>query len=349
MLKPHNRAELEFDLLKEIGAEGRNSKVFLAYDHQLKTQLVIKSVDKASGIAPADYFREATILYESDHPYVVPIHYGCFDNDAIHIAMPYFARGSIASLLDQRHLTAREIVRFGLQFLAGLHNIHSKGLIHFDIKPDNILISDRGEALLSDFGLARRTNADGVTEQARFYRRMLTPERARLEAEFSFSHDIYQAGLTLYRMAVGPVNFDNQWDSYIVGGALDARRFVDAVLNGMFPVRNAYPEHIPARLQKLINKCLESDAGARYTSVLQIVNALADVEDKGIDWQYEEFPDGSRRWSRTSEGSERYLNVDPNGVGEAKKQRRDGSYTKITAYCHKPIGKAAVKTFLKEN
>jgi serine/threonine protein kinase len=348
MLKPHNRAELEFDLLEEIGQEGRNSRVFLAHDHQLNARIVIKSVSKAAGVDPTQFFDEARILYESSHPYVVPIHYGCFDADAIHIAMPYFARGSIGALLDQRFLTVREVIRFGIQFLAGLHNIHSKGLVHFDVKPDNVLISDRGDALLSDFGLARRTDADGLVGSDTTYSRMLTPERARRDVDFSYSHDIYQAGLTLYRMTAGSASFEAQWNAFINAGDLDERRYVAAVLQGTFPDRRAYPEHVPQKLRKIISRCLECDPAQRYTSVLQITNALADIDDECLDWMYEEWPDGSRRWSRVAEGLERFLEIAADGSSVAKKQRKDGSYAHIKAFCQKIIGKSLIKEFLRK-
>ncbi len=90
----------------------------------------------------------------SAHPNVVQIHYACYDADRIYLAMPYYRKGSVTSLITDKYMTVREIVTVGCQVLSGLHNIHSKGLIHFDVKPDNILLSDRGEALLSDFGLA---------------------------------------------------------------------------------------------------------------------------------------------------------------------------------------------------
>jgi eukaryotic-like serine/threonine-protein kinase len=347
MLKPHNRAELEFDLLKEIGSEGRNSRVHLAYDRQLNAHLVIKSVEKSAATDPAQYFLEASILYESSHPYVVPIHYGCYDADFIHIAMPYFERGSVNALLNTRFLTIREVVRLSIQFLAGLHNIHSKGLVHFDIKPDNILLSDRNEAMLSDFGLAKRTDNNGIANQPTAYTRMITPERVRLEADLSFSHDIYQAGLTIYRMTAGNSAFDEQFDSFVSAGVLDAKRFVEAIKQGEFPNRTAYPEHVPARLRKIIKKCLEPNPTDRYTSVLQIVNALAEIEDEGIDWQYEVWPDGARRWSRTEDGLERYLEIAADGSSVAMKARRDGSYARVKAFCQSSIGATAIKNFLR--
>ncbi|PWS22273.1 serine/threonine protein kinase, partial [Enterococcus faecium] len=87
-----------------------------------------------------------------------------------------YAKGSLKKLMSTRHLTVREIVVIGCQVASGLHNVHSKGLIHFDIKPDNILFSDRGEALLSDFGLTRPFNRSGHAEPFGLYGRMVPPE-----------------------------------------------------------------------------------------------------------------------------------------------------------------------------
>ena len=89
--------------------------------------------------------------------------------------MPFYPKGSLNKIIDSRFLTVREIISLGTNFLSGLHNIHSKRLIHFDIKPDNILISERNEAHLTDFGLAKKAAFDGA-EQDRVYGRMAPPE-----------------------------------------------------------------------------------------------------------------------------------------------------------------------------
>jgi serine/threonine protein kinase len=154
VFKPYNKAEVTFDLVREIGTDGQNSRTFVATDHQLNAEIVIKQIAKASLASPVNFFDESKALYASAHPNVVQIHYGCEDADSIYLAMPYYRRGSVKNLITNRHMTVREIVTAGCQILSGLHNIHSKGLIHFDVKPDNVLLSDRGEALLSDFGLA---------------------------------------------------------------------------------------------------------------------------------------------------------------------------------------------------
>lgn len=139
MLKSPNIAELSFQLGDEIGSEGRNSQVFKARDLQLNADIVVKKVRKATFSNIDEYFVEASLLYLSAHPNVVPIHYACHDTDHVYLAMPLYGKGSLKSRMANRPLTVREMVVISTQVLSGIHNIHSKGLIHFDVKPDNIL------------------------------------------------------------------------------------------------------------------------------------------------------------------------------------------------------------------
>ena len=213
MLSPYSKAEISFDLRQEISREGANSTVHLAHDAQLDAEIVIKKIPKSSLHSVDEFFNESRILYLSSHPNVVPVHYACQDADNIFIAMPYYSKGSLNSVLESRHLTVREIVVIGCQIATGLHNIHSKKLIHFDVKPDNVLLSDRGEALLSDFGLAKFMNLAGTAEQDRSYFKMLPPE-VYSTSNFTHAFDIYQFGLTLYQMCNGNSVFRSQFDRY---------------------------------------------------------------------------------------------------------------------------------------
>jgi serine/threonine protein kinase len=224
MLKPYNRAELTFDLEREIGGDGQNSRTFVAKDHQLDAQIVIKQVAKAKLASPENFFDEAKALYASAHPNVVPIFYGCFDADCIFLGMPFYKRGSLHALMLTKHLTVREIIVFSSQILTGLHNIHSKGLIHFDVRPNNVLLSDRGEALLSDFGLAKQMNLEGVALQDRIYFKTIAPEGLTGD-EFTRAFDIYQFGLTLYRMCNGEESFAAQFQKYGTGANFDRADF----------------------------------------------------------------------------------------------------------------------------
>lgn len=346
MLKAFNKAELSFDLTEEIGQQGLNSKAFIAHDHQLDADIVIKQIAKSDLDGMDEFFEESKILYLSSHPNVVQIHYACQDDEHIYIGMPYYSRGSLQSLIDSRYLTVREIVTLSCQIISGLHNIHSKKLIHFDVKPANVLLSDRGEALVSDFGLARRQNTSGLAGQDRIYHRMIPPE-AFNNLEFDVRFDIYQLGLTLYRMCNGDAVFNQQFSQYGTGNQFDRDRFKFDVRNGRFPDRRAYPEHIPARLKRIIKTCLEPNRDDRYKAVIEVANELAKV-DASFDWQF--TPDAhSRNWKRAVDGRVYELSVNQDGASVAYKTVGSGNRARITKYCKAQITADEIRHFLQEN
>ena len=299
MLKPYTRADLNFETIREIGAEGKNSTTFLVRDVQLDAEVVMKRINKEDLDSAEVYFAEAQALYSTAHPNVVQVLYACEDNDYVYIAMPFYQQGSVKSLMGRRHLTVREIIKFSCQMLSGLHNIHSKGLIHFDIKPDNILLSDRGEALLSDFGLAKQMEL-GQAEQSKFYLKIVPPEILS-GGPYNLCFDIYQFGLTLYRMCCGEDTFYQQFEAFFNNGSLDRQAFAQALNAGEFPDRSRCPHHIPKKLWDVVKKCLEVSPNDRYQSALSVANALAEV-DQCLDWLFEEFDD-RMVWSKEINGT----------------------------------------------
>jgi eukaryotic-like serine/threonine-protein kinase len=341
MFKADTRAQLCFKLGDEIGSEGKNSAVFRAHDLQLDAELAIKRIMKSSIKDAADYYREASILYLGDHANVVPIHYACEDADHIYLAMPYYPKGSLNRLLEERFLTVREVIRYGIQFLSGLHNIHSKKLIHFDIKPDNIMLSSRNEALLSDFGLAQRMNADGTAEPPLSYWKNVPPE-ALVGSEHTVGYDVYQVGLTLYRMCCGNDTFYEQLKQF--GSFAD---FATAVQKGAFPDRSTFPAHIPSALRTLVKKCLNVEVDTRYGTIIEVSNALGGIEGNELDWQYEVYPDGSREWTKAVDGRTFTLTVTGGGESTATKQT-DKTVSKLKDFCVAKIDEKTVRKFLKE-
>lgn len=342
MLRPYNKAEIVFDLIKEIGPDGQNSKTYVAHDHQLDAEVVVKEVAKARLDSSDNFFDESKALYASAHPNVVQIHYACQDGDSIYLVMPYYRKGSVKSLMKTRHLSVREIVSLGCQMLSGLHNIHSKKLVHFDIKPDNILLSDREEALLSDFGLAKQINQKGVAEQNRFYLRM-TPPEGFMGHEHDVTFDIYQVGLTLYRMCNGNAAFETQFQVYNQG-EFDRATFRIDVRNGRFPDRKAFQPHVPEKLRKIIRKCLETDPGNRFQSALAVSNALADV-DGTLDWFFTETDD-KRVWKKNVGGTSYELTVERTGRSECYKTVNGGTPRRVKDGCVANINEKDIQKFL---
>lgn len=307
MLKPVRLAEIQFEMLEEIGLEGKNSKVFRARDEQLGADLAMKQVSKADMYSVDDYFAESQALYATAHPNVVQVQYACFDDEFIYIALPYYAKGSLKPLITGKHMTLRRVLTVACQVLSGLHNVHSKGLIHFDIKPDNILLTQRGEAVLSDFGLAKQVNFNGIAAQDRHYGSIIPPEALTTD-HFDKAFDIYQFGLLLYRMCNGDAEFYKQFQEFGVGAAFDRSKFKFAVRNGRFPDRSVLPPHIPPRVKKVIKKCLETNPSNRYQSALEVSNALSAVDGEILDWQLVDHAD-KRVWSKESDGREFRLAV----------------------------------------
>lgn len=289
------RAVLDYELGDEIGFEGQNSRVFEAIDRQLNSEIIVKKIPRIAFRDEAEFFLEARQLYDARHPNVVHISYAAVVDDHVIIAMPRYTT-SIQSVLRDRHLTVREIVRYGLDFLAGLHHVHSRKLIHFDIKASNVLLDSSDRAALSDFGLARYVDAQGLAEQDRMYQMHRVPE-SLLVTHMTAAADIYQAGVTLYRMAAGEGMLEAQWNAYP-----DSPEMYKAVLAGKLPDRSAaaFPAHIPTRLISTIRKALMVDPVDRYPTVLSMINDLAAV-DEFLDWAYEiDAIAGEQSWAQVT-------------------------------------------------
>jgi serine/threonine protein kinase len=345
VLKPFSTAEVNFELSEEIGDDGKNSQVFRAHDLQLDADLAIKRIPKSCLDDIDEFFLEASLLYLSSHTNVVPIHYACQDEDHIYLAMPYFVNGSLKRAIANEYLTVREIIKYSTQFLSGLHNIHSKGLIHFDIKPDNILLSGRGEAMLSDFGLAKQTSFSGRAGQDRIYGKMTPPEAFETD-QFTRYFDIYQAGLTIYRLAVGDESFYRQFNQFIKDGTLNRNQFRHAVLNQQFPPLDQFPEHIPQRLITTIKKCLSLNPQDRFSSASEIVNSFAEVKGELLDWKLDVQP-GYREWRKVDGVRIHRLRVNEDGSSLASRQIEGKEKRKVRDYCQEAISRADIKRFLR--
>jgi serine/threonine protein kinase len=337
--------ELNFETIKEIGQEGKNSQVFLAHDKQLDGEIVIKKIAKAKIANPMEYYAETKRLYASSHSNVVRVNYGCSDTDYIYIAMPYYKNGSLKTLESKEHLTIREILRYSIQFLSGLHNIHSKGLIHFDIKPDNILISDSNEALLSDFGLTKAMDALGFASPDQIYGKQMPPETF-ISSDKTLHFDIYLAGLTLFRLLNGEGHFNLQLASYKTRD-----EYINAVKTGSFPDRGSYLTHIPLKLQRIVNKAINVKICERHQTVLELINELSDV-DENLDWKYNSNF-AIETWVRDN-GTHTYIiqadfsNPKNISILTTKTNNSTGRSQKERAHCHNNLTISNVMSKIKQ-
>jgi serine/threonine protein kinase len=326
MMIPYQTAQVSFQKKQRIGEHGENSEVYVVHDEHLDAELVVKQV-KTDGFNEECFLLEAQLLYKSVHPNVVQVLYACKDAQNIYIAMPYYSRGSLHQVVEAEGLTCRQLIRYSIQFLSGLNNIHSKGLLHFDIKPDNILISDTDEALLSDFGFAKNMDDDGFATPEATYRLHLPPESSATR-DFNNSADIYQVGLTLYRLLVGLESLQRQRDSYKLGAEL-----IRAQRTETYPDLTQLPRHVPKKLKTIIKKCLKFDPDKRYQSVMELLNELSSIEDLGLDWRFSTDGNAQRWESISSDGTSLLVEVADNGQCVASKKTAGGAYRKKPKLC----------------
>ena len=204
--------------------------------------------------------------------------------------MPYFKKGSLYNLLQNESLTIREIIKYALDFLQAVYYIHKNNMVHCDIKPNNILISDENKAILTDFGSALYLNEDGNAKLKNVYYKHIAPEQC-LNSTINKKIDIYQIGTTLYRMCNGNEEYNKQVRRY-----KDLNSLKIACANGKFPVRKKYLPHIPKSMILIIEKCLKVNKDERYNNVLEIMNDLSLINEN-LDWRYQKIDKENYSWT----------------------------------------------------
>ncbi|MEY1273373.1 serine/threonine-protein kinase [Proteus mirabilis] len=332
-------ARISFKEIRELDEQGKNSRVFLAYDKNLDCNLIIKEIKKDKFDCD-EYFNEARKLYQSSHPNIVQIQYAAQNDNFIYLGLPFYENGSMKGLMNKNNLTTHEIIRYSIQFLSGLYHIHTKGLIHFDIKPDNILLSERDEALLSDFGLAEDIDNDGYATPSKIYTKYKAPEAFGTN-DLDFTFDIYQAGVTMYVMAVGLKQFNDE-----VIAICETGNPVQEIIDGNFPFKN-YPHHTPLSVRKIINKCIDKDKTKRYQSVQLILNDLSKIgPSDALHWRMHSEPNRTI-WINDINGANIKVEFDHiEGKCSGTKLLSNGKRQKISSYCMDAVKESDLRAIL---
>lgn len=315
-------AIVSFKKIKDIGAEGKNSDVFLAKDIHLDSEIVVKQITRQN-LSLDKLFAESRILHNVAHTNISPVQYACRDDNFVYITMPYYKKGSLKTVISNETLTLRKIIKYSIDILSGLMHIHSNGLIHFDIKSDNILIADNDTALVADFGISAYLDPkNGLAEIKHFYPNTMPPELILTDdGLFDRRFDLYHFGLILYQMCNGLNEYYRQKDSF---GTKTA--FLKAIVNGEFPNRNVFPLHIPKEVISLVQEILNTDVGKRPKDALEIINKFSKVSDEYLDWTYIKHQNGDEEWSKIFDSKVVKL-VKISGVFTASKTMNDSGKT----------------------
>ena len=259
-----------YEILEHIGSGGM-ADVYKARCHKLNRYVAIK-VLRREYCDNESFVRKFTVEAQSTagliHPNIVNI-YDAGNEEGIHYIVMELAEGMTLKRYIRRYgrLSARETVDFAIQIASGLQAAHEHHIIHRDIKPQNILVSDSGTIKVTDFGIARAaTGDDTISSSAMGSVRYLSPEQARGGYADERS-DIYSLGITIYEMATGKVPFDGE---NTVAIALMHLR------DEITPPRCYFPD-IPSSLEKIILKCTMKQPEQRYQSAEELILDLQKV------------------------------------------------------------------------
>jgi tRNA A-37 threonylcarbamoyl transferase component Bud32 len=248
-----------FALVREIGSGGM-STVFLGRDEVLDRPVAIKVLKpdlEDSGVS-VRFRREGRTAAKLSHPNIVQVYdageEGLEGREVSYIVVEYVPGGDLKDLIDRRGpLPGIMLSRIGADVANGLAHAHERGVIHRDIKPQNVLIDDYGSPKLTDFGIARALDVDHSTSTGSHLGTALysSPEQLRGEGVTPKS-DIYSLGTTLYHAAVGEPPFS--------GDPLQVATQQVAKLPTPPRARGAA---VGERLEDLILRCLAKDPAER--------------------------------------------------------------------------------------
>jgi hypothetical protein len=261
--------------LRDLAGSGGMADVFLAHDEVLDRDVALKLLKDqyAENEKFVERFRhEARSAASLSHPHIVPVFaWGETQNGTCYIVMEYLPGGTLKRRITSKGaLPARTAAAVALQIGEALQAAHEHGIIHRDIKPHNILITDSGHVKVADFGIARAAETTTISDHADILgsAKYMSPEQAMGEPVGSAS-DLYSLGVVLYEMLTGRVPFEVESLSDLP----------TAHAGGLPPHPRELNPKIPESTDALVMRLLCRDPDDRYASANQLINDLKRVQD----------------------------------------------------------------------
>jgi eukaryotic-like serine/threonine-protein kinase len=257
-----------YRIVRRMGSGGM-AHVYYALHAVLERPLVIKVLHPHLAKDPEmreRFRREAEAASQLGHPHICAIlDYGAL-GDTVFLVMPYLAGGSLADILVKDRTVPPEVcASIAGQVATALDYAHRRGIIHRDVKPDNVLFDEDGHAVITDFGIATARFHGRLTKTGRAMGtpHYMSPEQA-MGRMVDGRSDLYAVGIMMYEMVLGFPPFDGA-DSYSVGykQVHEVAVAPDVVGSG-----------VPAELSAITMKCLAKNPAERYQSGFELADAL---------------------------------------------------------------------------
>src|SRR3954454_4303459 len=255
----------------QIGAGGM-STVYRAFDATLERRVAIKLMHReiASDSDQLERFRrEARSVAQFSHPHIVGVIDAGEDDGRPYIVFEYVEGETLKDRIRRMgQLPIDEAAAYAIEIARALGAAHARGIVHRDIKPQNVLIDDEGTAKVTDFGIARSLDEEGLTADGRVFGTTdyVSPEQA-LGHDVGPQSDLYSLGIVLYEMLTGDVPFHGE----------------NQVAVAMKHVREELPDiqqrrpEVSSALAAIIDRATAKDLTQRYAHDDELVADLEDV------------------------------------------------------------------------
>ena len=278
-----NQTMSHYRIIKKLGAGGMG-EVFLAEDTTLHRKVAIKflSAESTADVrATCRLLREAQAAAVLDHPNICTIHEVREEAGRSFIVMQYVEGETLATRIRSKPLNLSECLEIAAQITDALSEAHSHGIIHRDIKPQNIMITARGQAKLMDFGLASLADQKLSTQSQANTAMLLTdpglvvgtvpymsPEQLKGET-LDCRTDIFSFGTVIYQMTTGRQPF----------GASSDPQTIAAILTRDPPPLARYVANVPCELQRIIDRVLAKNRDERYQTAADLMFELQSLKE----------------------------------------------------------------------
>jgi len=261
-----------YEVKSELGRGGM-ATVYRAYDPRFEREVAVKVLP--SELLHADpqfrlrFEREAKIVAQLEHTAIVPVYDVGEANGQPYFVMRYMNGGSLSERIKAGGLTLDDAARILGAIAPGLDEAHSKNIVHRDIKPSNILFDKRGNPYISDFGIAKlsQAQAGNVTGSAIIGTpAYMAPEQAQ-GTEVDGRADIYALGIILFEMLTGKQPYEADTPM-----AVAIKHITDPVPH----IRQTHPQ-LPEGMDAIIQKAMAKDKSERFSTAVEMTNAILDV------------------------------------------------------------------------